>query len=182
MLKAIGLLEFNSIAKGIEVTDLMMKAAVVELLFSKAVCPGKFILLVTGDVASVNSSIETGIENGGSFVVDQFIIPNIHPQVIYAINGISSIDEMNALGVLEFFSIAAAVSAADSAVKTAQVDLIEIRLGVGIGGKSFVTLTGDIGSVSEAIEAGARTAYENGMLVHKVVIPSPRKELLHNLL
>lgn len=182
MLKAIGLLEFNSIAKGIEVTDLMMKAAEVELLFSKASCPGKFILLVTGDVAAVNSSIEAGMDNGSSFVVDHFIIPNVHPQVIYAVNGTSAIEEINALGVLEFFSIAAAILAADTAVKTAQVELIEIRLGIGIGGKSFVTLTGDISAVKEAIESGSRVAYENGMLVYKVVIPSPSKELLYNLL
>ncbi|SET49463.1 Carboxysome shell and ethanolamine utilization microcompartment protein CcmL/EutN [Natronincola peptidivorans] len=182
MLKAIGLIELNSIAKGIEVTDFMMKAADVELLFSKPVCPGKFILLITGDVAAVNSSIDTGRNNGSSFVVDDLIIPNIHPQIIQGINGLSQIEEVNALGVLEFFSIASAITAADIAVKTALIQLIEIRLGVGVGGKSYITFTGDISAVNEAVEAGGKVAYDNGMLVHKVVIPSPRIELIHNLL
>lgn len=182
MIGAIGLVELNSIAKGIETTNKMIKAAAVELLFAKAVCPGKFIVLVTGDVAAVKTSVEIGSSCGEHYVVDYFLIPNISKEVICAINGASSIENMHALGVLEFFSIAAAIIAADRAVKTATVDLLEVRLGIGIGGKSFITLTGDISSVTAAVEAAGIEAGENGMLVEKVVIPFPAKELFDNLL
>lgn len=182
MIRTIGMIELNSIAKGIEATDFMIKAAAVELLFSKAICPGKFIILITGDVAAVEAAMDTGLSNGGVFVVDHLMLPRIHPQVIYAINATTAVEQMNALGVMEFFSVAAAVTAADIAVKTAQVELIEIRLGVGIGGKSFVTLTGDVSAVTEAVEGGVRFAQEQGMLVYRAVIPSPRKELFQSLL
>lgn len=182
MIRTVGMIEFNSIAKGIETADFMIKAAEVELLFAKAICPGKFIILVAGDVAAVNASIETGLAGGGVFVVDHLMLPRVHPQVIHAINATTAIDQLNALGVMEFFSVAAAVTAADIAVKTAQVDLIEIRLGIGIGGKSFVTLTGDVSAVTEAVEGGVRYAQEQGMLVHRAVIPSPGKELFQSLL
>ena len=182
MIRTVGMIELNSIAKGIEATDCMLKAAEVELLFSKAICPGKFIILITGDVAAVDASVEAGLSNGGVFVVDHLMLPRIHPQVIYAINATTTVEQFNALGVMEFFSVAAAVMAADIAVKTAQVELIEIRLGVGIGGKSFVTLTGDVSAVTEAVEGGVRYAQEQGMLVYRAVIPSPRNELFQSLL
>ena len=46
------------------------------------------------------------------------------------------------MGVMEFYTIAAAVVAADLAAKAADVHLMEVRLGLGIGGKSYVTLCG----------------------------------------
>ena len=50
-MEAIGILESNSIAKGIEAADAILKAADTSLLFSKPVCPGKYTTLFYGDVA-----------------------------------------------------------------------------------------------------------------------------------
>lgn len=160
----------------------MLKAAEVELVFSKPVCPGKFIVLIAGDIAAVNAAVEAGVSKGGQFVVDKLIIPNVHPQVIPAICGTTGIEAVNSLGVMEFFSITGAVICGDAAVKAALVQLMEIRLGVGIGGKSFVTITGDVSAVKEALEAGMRIAREEGNLINYVLIPSPRKEVFTNLL
>ena len=71
--------------------------------------------------------------------MDDFVIPNVHPAVIKAISCATSVYELQALGVIEAFSIASLIVAADSAVKAGEVDLIEVRVGMGIGGKSFVT-------------------------------------------
>ncbi|RYD03716.1 hypothetical protein N752_18380 [Desulforamulus aquiferis] len=75
------------------------------------------------------------------------------------------------------FSVATAIVTADTAAKAADVDLIEIRLGIGIGGKSFITMTGDVAAVKAAVDAGVVIASEKGMLVEKVIIPSAHKEL-----
>ncbi|ABR46500.1 microcompartments protein [Alkaliphilus metalliredigens QYMF] len=182
MIKTIGLIELNSIAKGIETGDAMVKTANVELLKAHSVCPGKYILLICGDVGAVETAIETGIKIGGGYVVDHLILPSIHPQLIDAIHGTNSVQEVSAIGVLEFFNIATSIVAADAAAKAAAVTLMEIRLGLSIGGKSFVTLCGDVSSVQEAVEAGATIGKEKGMLVEKCVIPSPRKELFEKLL
>ncbi len=182
MIKTIGLLEFNSIVKGIESADAMLKAAEVELILSNSICPGKYIVLVAGDVGSVKSAVQAGKDIGGVYIVDDLILSNIHPQLINAINGASEIGELNAIGAMEFFSIATSIVAADAAAKAAAVNLIEIRLGFAIGGKSFVTLSGDVSAVNEAIEAGSTIGKENGLLINKVVIPSPRKEVFEKLL
>lgn len=182
MNNTIGLIELNSIAKGIEAADAMIKAADVELVFSRPVCPGKFIILVFGDVDSVKTSVNTGYETGAQHVVDRMLLTNAHSQLVPAICALSKIERVGAVGVMEFFSIASAVAAADTAAKAGLVQLIEVRLGVGVGGKSFVTLTGDVSSVREAVEAGTRVAGERGMLVASCVIPSPCREVCENLL
>ena len=77
---AIGLLELTSIAKGIEATDLMLKAADVELLVSRSICSGKYMVLVRGDVAACASSVAAGEEVGRETVADSIVIPNLHDE------------------------------------------------------------------------------------------------------
>jgi len=174
---AIGLVELNSIAKGIEAADAMLKAAQVKLLEAKPICPGKYIVMISGDVAAVQSSVDAGKNIGASAAIDDFILANVHPHVIKAISSSTQVSEIKALGIIETFSIASLIVAADTAVKAGEVDLIEIRLGMGIGGKSFVTLTGDVSSVTSSVEAGVVLASARGMLIEKVVIPSPHYNL-----
>ena len=176
-MEAIGLVELNSIARGIQAADAMLKAAQVELLEAKPVCPGKYFIMISGDVAAVQSSVDAGKSIGASTVIDDFILPNVHPDVIKAISSSTQVSDIKALGIIETFSIASLIIAADTAAKAGQVDLIEIRIGMGIGGKSFVTLTGDVSSVTSSVDAGVVLASARGMLIEKVVIPSPHYNL-----
>lgn len=178
---AIGFLELNSIAKGYEVADAVLKAADIRLIFAKESCPGKYIILFCGQVASVNASLKAGTSIAGHLLVDMLLIPKLHTQVLQAIWQTSTPVAGGSLGVMEFFCIAAAVSAADRAVKAADISLLSIRLGIGIGGKSFVTLTGDVAAVKEAVEAGVSGENVSEMLVGSSVITSPSPELLENL-
>ncbi|MCR5485420.1 MAG: BMC domain-containing protein [Clostridiales bacterium] len=180
-METIGFLELNSIAKGVEAADAILKAAEVELIFAKPVCPGKYNILFTGEVAAVTASLEAGERLGGEHVIDQVVIPMVHPQVIDAINLSTEPTDVNAVGVMEFYSITAAVYAADAAVKAADVTLMDVRLGTGIGGKSFVVLTGDVAAVSEAVKAGVNKGEAQGQLISEVVIPNPRREIFDSL-
>jgi len=174
---SIGLLEFNSIAKGIEASDAMVKAAPVTLVTSHTVCPGKFIVLVSGDVASVESAVAAGEGVASGFLVDRFLIPNVHSDVFPAITATTKIEILDALGVIETFSVASTILAADAAAKAATVRLIEVRLANGIGGKSFVTMTGTVADVRAAVDAGVEITRNSGLLVSSVVIPQPHPDL-----
>jgi microcompartment protein CcmL/EutN len=140
------------------------------------------MVLISGDVAAVSSSVKAGGIAGRGSIIDAFIIPNVHPQVFPAIAGTGSVDLLQALGIIESFSIASLIEAADAAVKSAKVHLIELRLAMALGGKAFVLLTGDVAAVQSAVDAGAAVVASKGLLVNKVVIPSPRKELLSEIL
>lgn len=177
---AIGMIEMNSIAKGYAVGDAMLKAANVEILFNRTICPGKFMVMVSGDVAAVDAAMNAGLDLGHETVVDELIIPNVHPSVFGAISGTRVIEHTAALGIIETFSVASIIEAADAAVKAANVELIDVHLAMAIGGKGYATMTGDVASVTAAVEAGADYIKDKGVIVDKVVIPQPRKEILRD--
>ena len=52
----------------------------------------------------------------------------------------------------------------------------------GIGGKSYVVLTGEVADIMAATDAGSAIASDKGFLVSKVVIPRPSRQLIDQLL
>ncbi|MEK9146425.1 MAG: BMC domain-containing protein [Elusimicrobiota bacterium] len=182
MKNAVGGVELSSMAKGFEAVDAMLKAAAVELILSRTICPGKFIVLIAGEVGDVQAAVEAGSARAQEALVDKFVIPNVHPEVFPAIAGNSGVSELGALGVVETFSVASLIEAADAAVKSANVRLVEIRLAMALGGKAFASFTGTVADVETAAMTAALTAGEKGLLSNKVVIPQPRPELLKELL
>jgi len=182
LLHAIGLIEMNSIAKGIEVGDAMLKTAEVRLLVAKTICPGKYIVMVGGDVAAVRQSVAAGEALAEHVLVDRFVIPNIHPAILPSISGVTPVEQMRAVGVVETFSVAACIEAADASVKKASVDLIRTHLAFGIGGKCYYVLTGDVADANAAVKAGVDVAQGKGLLVHCTVIPRPHRQLVETLL
>ena len=87
-----------------------------------------------------------------------------------------------AVGVMETFSLASSISAADTAVKAADVELIEVRLGRGMGGKSFVIVTGEVAAVEAAVQAAEGSEQTQGLISSSVVIPSPHMDIIRALL
>jgi microcompartment protein CcmL/EutN len=179
---SIGLIELTSIAAGFQTADAMLKAAGVSLLLSRSICSGKYMVMVRGDVAAVQAAVSAGTSAAHFSVIDSFVIPNLHEAVFPAIAGASKVEELEALGIVESFSVASLIEGADAAVKAANVQLIEIRLAMALGGKAFVTLTGNVAAVESAVGAAAQVVGAKGMLVNKVVIPSPRPELLNEMI
>ena len=177
----LGMLESTSISKGIEAADAMLKAAGVAPVQIKTICPGKFIISVCGDVAAVTASVEAGKAALGPAMVDGFVIPNVHPDVPVALCGGGIMPEIGALGILETFSAASIITAADAAVKAASVKLLDVRLAMGLGGKGYALVSGDVGSVRAAVDAGAQAAAAGGLLLDCVVIPQPMPELWSSL-
>ena len=181
MRNAIGMVEFTSIARGIYAADQMVKTADVDIVTAMSSCPGKYIAVVTGDVAAVDNSVSVGREAGGEYLIDSIVIPNVDPGIFPAISGASMPENLQAIGILESFSLATMVIAADAVLKAADVDAIELRLGNGLGGKGFFTFTGDVAAVKAGVDAGTAIAKEKGLLVNSEVIPSPSDRVLSSL-
>ena len=179
---SIGLIELSSIAAGFQVCDAMLKAAAVDLVLSRSICSGKYMVMIRGEVGAVEAAVSSGLTAGNFAVIDSFVIPNLHESVFSAISGTTKIEALEALGVVESFSVASLIEGADAAVKAANVELIEIRLAMALGGKAFVTLTGNVAAVQSAVDAGAQVVGQKGLLVNKVVIPQPRPELLNEMI
>lgn len=84
---------------------------------------------------------------------------------------------MEALGMIETYGLVPAIEAADAMLKAAEVRLLE-RTFVK-GGLVAVTVTGDVGAIKAAVDAGAAAAARLGerALVSQHVIPRPHVEV-----
>ncbi|MDZ7316506.1 MAG: BMC domain-containing protein [candidate division KSB1 bacterium] len=171
--EAVGLLELNSIASGLQVTDAMLKSANVELVLARTICSGKYLIIISGSTAAVTASVEAGIDLAEGAVIDSVVVPRIHRDILPAISGITRATEIRSLGIIETFSVGTLLEAADTAAKAANVEILEIRLAMALGGKAFVSLTGDVSAVRAAVEAGAKVAVSKGLLVNQAIIPAP---------
>jgi microcompartment protein CcmL/EutN len=177
VIHSIGIIETSSIAKGFEAADSMVKTANVELVEACAICPGKFLVVVVGGVADVKAAMAAGAATAGETLVDRMELANVDAAVPEALRGVCAAVDIDAMGILETFTAASGVLAADAAVKAASVTIIELRLARGMAGKSFFTITGNVGAVKAAMDAAKADAAKAGLLVQAVVIPSPHEAL-----
>lgn len=182
MKQAIGMVEYKTVSSGMRAADRMVKTADVEILQADTVCPGKYMVIISGDLSAVRASVDAAIVLDGELLIDSFVLGNPHESIFTALYGSTEIEAPDALGILETFSAAAAIVAADIAAKTALVELIELRLARGMCGKSYMLLTGEIAAVEAAIDKAKRTAGENGMFLDSAVIPRPDKKFWQNIL
>jgi microcompartment protein CcmL/EutN len=181
MKRALGLVEFKSVPVAVAATDEMLKAAEVDLVLGTPICPGKYITIIQGEVANVTTAVRRGTAVGGVFVVDEHVIPNISDKVPPALAGVGAAERLEALGIIETIAAVTAVLAGDLVVKAARVQLLEIRLARGLGGKGEVFFTGELGSVEAASRAARDRLGQEGGLVSSVVIPRPHPALVRAL-
>lgn len=178
MSRALGLVEFKTIPKGIEAVDEMLKAAEVELVFASPICPGKYVVIVWGEVDDVGTSVKKAQQVGDIFTVDAYTIPNASEALLPAITGTTVIDKFEALGAIETISAVGAVQAGDIIAKASIVQLVEIRIARGLGGKGIVTYTGELGSVENANRAVLERMGQDGGIVSTAVIARPHQGLI----
>lgn len=81
----------------------------------------------------------------------------------------------NSIGIIETKGFACLVLAADAALKSANVELVEWRQ-VGSGYVSLV-IEGDVAAVRSAVESGVDAASKVGEVVSQLIIPRPVEEL-----
>jgi microcompartment protein CcmL/EutN len=175
---ALGLIEFKTIPIGVYATDEMIKAAEVKLLLTAPTCPGKYITIVSGEVADVETAIKRGEASGGSFFINSYVIPNIDSSVIPALTGTINVPDIEAIGIIETIAAVSAVMVGDVVAKAARVNLLEIRLARGLGGKGEVFYTGELGAVEAANRAVLEKVGSNDGIVSSIVIARPSKALV----
>jgi microcompartment protein CcmL/EutN len=178
---ALLLLEFDSIAIGIEAGDAMAKRSLLATLRAGTVQPGRYLVLATGEVADVEEAQTAGLAVGESALVDEIFLPDVHPEVVTALVGTRRTESRDALGIIETRTVAATIGAADAGIKGADVMLIEIRLADGLGGKAYVLFSGTVSDVEAAVELGVAGLSHRQGLVARVVIPQIHGEMLDNL-
>ena len=177
MSKAIGMVEYKTVSSGVVAADAMVKASDVEILQARTVCPGKYIVLITGDLSAVQAAVETARTQNGKNLLNKFVLGNPHESILPALKRKVKIENVSALGIVESYDAASIFVAADEAAKTAIVDLIELRVAMGMCGKSYLMLTGEIAAVEAAIEKAKKAIAANGMYLDSSIIAHPDEQV-----
>ena len=177
MYKAIGVIELKSIPKGVEAADAALKSAGVDMVSSHPSCPGKYEIILSGSISNITAAVSHVTSRFEGFVIDSSVMGRIEEQVISALFGTHAAERRGSLGLIETYSAASAIKAADIAVKTARVEIYDLRVSRGMGGKGVVMITGDVGDVTAAVEAGANYAKSVSTLSSYTVIAAPHKDL-----
>jgi len=181
MQPAIALLEFESIAIGIRAGDAMVKRAPVEVTYAGTIHPGRYLVLVGGDVACVEESYAAGLAAGGDALVDRIFLPSAHPEVVRYLRGMRGRVTGEAIGIVETSTVAATIGAADRGLKGAEVELVELKLADRLGGKAYCVFSGAVADVQAAVEVAVDHLEDPSTLVAQVVIPDFHAEMLANL-
>lgn len=176
---ALALLEFDSIAVGIAAGDAMVKRAPLGLLKAGTVQPGKYLVLIGGNVADVEEAIDAARSTESGSLVDVVFLPDVHPDVVASVAGARRSDEGEALGVIETTTVAAIIQAADAGVKGARVTIRELRMADGLGGKGYLLFGGSVADVEAGVAIGS--ARISQQLVRNTVIAQLHSEMLDNL-
>ena len=177
MSKSIGAIELRSISKGFEVADNMVKTANVEILFLKSICPGRFIVILAGDVGAVNSAIEEGRVVGKDYILDSFILNAVHEVIIAALKSRAKNEINQAIGIMETNSVCSGLEALDATLKGGDVNLIKLQLAFGIGGKLIYIISGGLSDVEYGMTI-ATEAIDNKRIVNISIIPSPDESII----
>lgn len=180
-MEALGVVELSSIARGVIASDAMAKKAPIRILQTHPISPGKHIVVIAGGVAEVEESLAVGVATAGGTLVDRLMLPQAHEALVPLIEGTSKPPAaLDSVAIFETFTVCSTVLAADAAAKAARVTLVDMRLGVGLGGKAFFTMSGRLEEVEAAALAG-RAAIETGLLVGIETIPAPHEDLRKKL-
>jgi microcompartment protein CcmL/EutN len=180
---AIALVEFDSIAVGIVAADAMVKSSPLGSVYAGTVHPGKYLVLVSGDTASVEEALGVGLDVGSERILDHVFLPDVHPAVTVAVAGgdDSAPVDGDAIGIVETATVATVIEAADAGVKAARVDLAAVRLADGLGGKGYALFSGEVAEIEAAVETAVDRALPTGMLLHHRIISQLHAEVADNL-
>lgn len=181
MNKSIGALEFRSISRGIYVSDAIVKKSNVEIIYYKTICPGKFLVIVTGDEGEVDEAITYGESIDDGSLVDCFRIHAVAPVIIDAFKGrYEANTQMDAIGLIETFKVCSGIQALDQVLKAGDVKLVKVLLAFAIGGKFVFIVTGSVSSIEYSFTACKKYLSESEAK-NMAIIPSPSKEMMNHL-
>lgn len=184
---ALGFLEMKGAACGVTAVDVAVKAAYIEILQAKVACPGKFMVLIAGEMAAVETAVAATKAVVGSGIYDSCLLGRVHPALYWGLydqfsyplqeESRSSRRNNESLGIVETLSIAAGLASADAGLKSAAVDLKELRLGYALGGRSYFVFSGNTSDVEAALRSATKVATQRGSLGSQALIPKPAEGL-----
>ncbi|UHA72530.1 BMC domain-containing protein [Paenibacillus sp. 481] len=176
MSSAIGVIELRSISKGYETADRMLKTSPVTVHHLKPICPGKFLIIMSGDTADVQVALEAAKVEAGEYRISDFFLQGVHPDIEEGLKRRNASYPVDALGIVETSTVSSGIYALNEALKQCDIYLKKMNLGMAIGGKFLAVFTGSVSDVEQGMNVFV-SAMDQKRIVHHSVLRSPSEEI-----
>lgn len=175
---AVALIEFSDIPAGIQATDAMLKKSPISFLKNGTITRGRYLTIIGGSTAAVEEAFQEGLYWAVNAVIDKLFLPDVHPEVFDAMFGRRKKSSGGAWAVMETASVSGNVRAAEAALKSTPVTLIEIRMADdGLAGKGLSIFEGELHDVEAAAEISAAFLDRAGIGFSQRILTSPHEAL-----
>lgn len=161
---ALAMLDIDDIPRGFVALDLLVKEAEVSVYSAGTVQAGRYLILFGGPVAAVEMSFDRALSVVGGAaraLVDAVLLPHAEARIApAALEGVQRWPSQeitgDTLGVFQSGSSPTMLRCMDAALKGALVELVQLRIAEGLGGRAIATLWGETHDVEAAIELAQR--------------------------
>ncbi|SMF80460.1 PduT-like ethanolamine utilization protein [Paenibacillus uliginis N3/975] len=176
MSSAIGVVELRSISKGYETADHMLKTSPVNIHHLKPICPGKFLIIMSGDTADVQEAMDTAKVAAGEFRITDFVLHGVHPDIIEGLKRRYSSQSVDTIGIVETSTVSSGIYALNEALKQCDIRVKKMNLGMAIGGKFLAVFTGSVSDVEQGMKVFV-SSIDQKRIIHNTVLRSPSEEI-----
>jgi len=176
-MKAGLVLELSSIATGYAVLDLCLKSGEVHVIEASAISPGKFLILLGGELREVEKAFQAAVNSAKESLLDSALLPNLQDSILKALYGLSKVEATReGLVVVETSSLSSMLWGLHILASKIKISLIEVKSGRGVGGKSIAFFVAD--NMPEALDFFIRTVKARAGFVEGQVVARPHKDFL----
>ncbi|MBD8498568.1 BMC domain-containing protein [Paenibacillus arenosi] len=176
MTSAVGVVELRSISKGYETADQMLKTSPVTVHHLKPICPGKFLIIMSGDTADVEVAMAAAKVEAGDYRISDFVLHGIHSDIIEGLKGRKSSIAVDSIGIVETSTVSSGIFALNEALKQCDIHVKKMNLGMAIGGKFLAAFTGSVSDVEQGMNVFI-SAMDQKRIIHTTVLRSPSEEI-----
>jgi microcompartment protein CcmL/EutN len=148
------MMQIVDVPRGLRALDALAKEAPVEIFATGTVQCGHYLIAFGGSVEATVRSFERAAAAARGAVLDSVLLADAEPRIVPSFRDqiVRSTALGDTLGVVQSTSCPTLLGALDAALKGAHVELVELRLADGLGGKALATLWGDVHDVQAAID------------------------------
>ncbi len=182
MKKSLILLEFKNISTGFFVLDEITKNFNANMEILKLLCPGRYMIICSGnqgEMESLRKHINEIRKNEKHKHITDRLVSGVDEELMKKINkSIKFSDSVKSLGILEFSNTVQAIETADFIEDESPVEILTIKIGLGMCNKGIIIFVGDTSDVINVIDRIEKIELKE--LISSEVINSPNKEFLKN--
>lgn len=178
---ALALLDIRDVPLGLRALDALSKEAPVQVLAAGTVQSGAYLIMFAGELEPVERSYFRALEIANGAVADRVLLAHAEERILPAITqqAIRWPSPGDTAGIVQTGTPPTLLRAIDAALKGAQVDLVELRIADGLGGKAIATLWGETHDVEAALSlANQAIARGVGDRCSTTIIPNADDELV----